>query len=125
MLSMLEGQKALAIEEAKAKWEAVGKVVGVLGPAGPVLGQYLGRFLGAAPSAPAEGDKSPRACFVRVLIKLRDGSEASTTALEMLEAVAGEDWPGVLAYLSEQASAYAAEQASGGATAQGVQTGHA
>jgi len=129
MIRMLESREKAGEVEAKEKWSAVKHAFTVLGPAAQPIASYLGKFLAGAPTAPAAGDRSPRAHALRFLLRLRDGSDASNTVVEMMASLAAEDgedaWPGVLAFLSELAAQIGAEQAAQQAGAQGVPSGHA
>jgi hypothetical protein len=105
-LTLLEGQARLDQTKVRETHETlrslIANVAPAAGPAVAALASKLTPLLGPIQVEP--GDKTPKACGLRLIAKLQDGSEESVGALDILATLAGEDWPGVLQFLAELAS---------------------
>lgn len=89
-IALLQTQAEKEKLETSERWKTIRdvapKLLDVIGPNAVPLAGYLMRKFGILDpvQAPKDGDKSPRAAAARVLIKLADGSDDSTTMIAML-----------------------------------------
>jgi len=89
-IALLQAQTEQAKLDTAEKWRTVRdvapKLLEVVGPNAAPLAGYLMRKFGIVDQvqSPKTGDKSPRAVAARVLMKLADGSDDSTTMIAML-----------------------------------------
>ena len=103
---LLDGQARLNETKVHETHESIRTAIKSIGPAvAPIMARVTPLLLPALGDLADKGDKSPKACAIRVFAKLQDGSDVSQKLVEIIQEFAGDDWTGMLMFVAEMANA--------------------